>query len=339
VRQGQRETLATLGLALGLVASGVPAAEAKPKAGASSPAPTKAAPQPAPAWEGRAGEFHMRLSRDELTVRRGAAGPVVLSLAEEFAEQTKTAETDAADSASALVDAAMDEMPMIAETSLTAEVASWVGPLLTLTETVQGMTPGAAHPYAAVNFRVVDLRRADAVPTLTTYFDEGALRTALLGDAVVRRHLPSGKAKTVDAALPTLDSVLAAIDGAGDEDCKYRFSRELLSHFAFLAVRDAGKPGAQVAVRLGMSHGCEAARGSFTQLGLWLPLAALKPGAKDLAAWLDQAASGKGGLLLGGKARPQLPVAAFAWEKDVSARAKAPTSAAPTPPPTAAAAP
>ena len=68
-----------------------------------------------------------------------------------------------------------------------------------------------------------------------------------------------------------------------------------------------------------MSHGCEAARGSFTQLGLWLPLTALKPEAKDLLKWLEDASRGKGGMLLGGASRPRVPATTLAWEKDMTA--------------------
>jgi hypothetical protein len=68
----------------------------------------------------------------------------------------------------------------------------------------------------------------------------------------------------------------------------YYLDADMLQNFAFHHVK-----GDQVAVRIGLSHGCEVARGALTQIGLYLPIP------KALAEPLAAAANGRRGYLMG----------------------------------------
>ena len=60
---------------------------------------------------------------------------------------------------------------------------------------------------------------------------------------------------------------LSQIEDLQDTNCVMNFSPEMWTTFAFHHLK-----GDSVAVRIGLSHGCEVARGSFTQLGIMLPV-------------------------------------------------------------------
>jgi len=63
----------------------------------------------------------------------------------------------------------------------------------------------------------------------------------------------------------------------------------MLRSFAFHHVK-----GNDVAVRIGLSHGCEVMRGNFTQLGVYLPMP------KKMRSALERAASRKEDFLMKG---------------------------------------
>ena len=84
-------------------------------------------------------------------------------------------------------------------------------------------------------------------------------------------------------------------------ECAYGFSEDMLSRYAFHHVS-----GNRVAVRIGLSHGCEANRGGLTQLGVYLPIPAA------LSAPLTAAAAGKQGFLM---ARAPNQMTAFHYGK------------------------
>jgi len=108
----------------------------------------------------------------------------------------------------------------------------------------------------------------------------------------------------VPATLPELIETLES----ADTPCEYAFYG-LLTSFAFYDAKDG-----RVAVRIGLSHGCEVARGNLTQLGIWLDVP------DSLREDLARAADGSGGLLM--KAAPRRFGGAsvgFEWEEDRSA--------------------
>lgn len=161
---------------------------------------------------------------------------------------------------------------------------SIVGPLVSVELHTEGYVTGAAHPYAYAAITAYDARRGGKPAVLTDYFAERDILAALLGDAIVRKAL----AAQAPAAKPrTLAALLAALEGYQSDDCVYGFSSDLMSRFAFHHVA-----GDRVAVRFGLSHGCEVARGQLTILAVYLPIpAALRA---DLAA----ARAGRAGFLV-----------------------------------------
>lgn len=159
-------------------------------------------------------------------------------------------------------------------------VLSVVGALVSVHESESGYCEGAAHPYAVQTFRALDMRRQAERAKLTDWFPKAEVYKALMGDRIVQKALGGQKPKTLDA-------LLKALDGYQSDDCAYGFSDDLLTRFAFHHLK-----GKQVAVRLGLTHGCEVNRGQLTQLGLYLPI----PPA--LEAPLRRAERGEAGYLM-----------------------------------------
>lgn len=159
------------------------------------------------------------------------------------------------------------------------QVLSVVGPYVSLHQAGSGYCEGTAHPYAVQTYRALDVRRADKPVKLTDLFPEKELLTAFLGDRVVKKALAGQRPST-------LKGVVEALAGYSSDDCAYGFSDDLLERFAFHHLE-----GDRVAVRVGLSHGCEANRGGLTQLGLLLKI----PPA--LRSPLTQAAQRKHGFL------------------------------------------
>lgn len=163
--------------------------------------------------------------------------------------------------------------------------ASWsllsvVGPLVSVERHASGYVQGAAHPYAYAAIDAYDMKRGGKPANLLDYFAPADVHRALLGDKLVQTALAGRKPADLRA-------LIAAIAGYQSEDCTWGFGSDLMSRFAFHHVR-----GDQVAVRFGLSHGCEVARGGLTILAVYLPVpAALKA---DLAA----AAAGRQGFLV-----------------------------------------
>jgi hypothetical protein len=120
---------------------------------------------------------------------------------------------------------------------------------------------GAAHPSAITLYAAVDAAHPGKKIRLTDVFADGDVLRALMADAIVKRHLPKVPPKTTDQLVQAL------ADTTGE--CEYSFGPDLLNRFAFHHVE-----GNQVAVRIGLSHGCEVARGKLTQLGIMLPVPA-----------------------------------------------------------------
>ncbi|MBC7543059.1 MAG: C1 family peptidase [Candidatus Sericytochromatia bacterium] len=158
---------------------------------------------------------------------------------------------------------------------------SWVGPLLTLKVQDYVNVPGTAHPWMSTYFLTLDLRHPGTPVHLADWFDATATHQALIQDALVKKALAELQQPPA-TTIPTLSQQLNAWSG----DCRYAFMPDFADHFAFNHVR-----GGRVAVRMGLGHGCEAARGMFTELGLYLPIP------RTLQGYMAAARTGKQGFL------------------------------------------
>lgn len=165
---------------------------------------------------------------------------------------------------------------------------SWVGPYLSYREESNWGCMKAAHPGSLTEFQVKDLRAPNKVLALNQLFPDSEILKALLADTVIREALAAdpqaSKGQQKFSSTAALLSALAARYGK----CEYELGKDMLKHFAFHHIQ-----GQQVAVRIGLSHGCEAARGNLTQLGILLKI---PPALKDP---LQQALKGKAGFLMG----------------------------------------
>jgi len=162
-------------------------------------------------------------------------------------------------------------------------LVSVVGPLASL-EHGTWADCGGAHPSAVTSYEVVDATRPARRTTLLDYFSEADVLGALQADPLVRKALGHVRPATVRELL----KFLSGKTGGGDpEGCGYAFSEGMLASFAFHHVE-----GGAVAVRIGLSHGCEVMRGNLTQLGLLLPIP------RTLAANVGAAAMRQEGFLM-----------------------------------------
>lgn len=213
-------------------------------------------------WQGAAAGRAITLATDD--VRLGAATKPLLSL--------KTAWL------SAYQDRTGGE-----QHAISWHLRSLVGPLLSVETHGGGYSEGAAHPYAYADIKAYDVRTG-APAKLTDWFPARDIHAALLGDALVRRAVEHTKPRP-----QTLERLVWAIQGYQSADCTWGFSEDLLSRFTFHHVA-----GDRVAVRFGLSHGCEVARGRLTVLAVYLPIP------PELRAPLEAARTGRAGFLVPG---------------------------------------
>jgi hypothetical protein len=132
---------------------------------------------------------------------------------------------------------------------------SIVGPYVSFFE--EGYGEGGAHPSVALSFHTIRLGEKAAVH-LTELFPEAQVVGALVADRVIV------KARSSQEPATTLAALAAQLDGG----CEMDLSAEVLNESFIFHHIDKDK----VAIRIGVPHGCEVARGNFTQLGLLLPI-------------------------------------------------------------------
>lgn len=155
------------------------------------------------------------------------------------------------------------EMPCEYERSL--KLLSIVGPIVSYQQGDSWTCVGAAHPGAYIAFQTLDLRQPQKKLLLTDVFAAKDILAALLKEPVIKQTLTRVRPPKPIQTLAQLSEHLQA----NTHECEYAFESDWLERFAFDHLK-----GDQVAVRLGLSHGCEAARGRLTQLGIYLPLPA-----------------------------------------------------------------
>lgn len=136
------------------------------------------------------------------------------------------------------------------------EVISVVGSIVSIER--HYYSEGGAHPSYGTTWRTIDLDTGEPV-SLRGIFPEDEVFAALRSDRVIRDAYMGN-------ALTDPYSLIDLIDGL-DGECAMWFSPDMLSEFAFHHVS-----GDQVAIRIGLTHGCEWQRGNFTQLGLYLTI-------------------------------------------------------------------
>lgn len=172
-----------------------------------------------------------------------------------------------------------EEMPCEAERKVT--VKSWVGPVLSFEENNNWNCLGTAHPGAYTEYKTLNLKTGRAIH-LTDIFTDQSLLKALLADPIVKKHLPKTHPK-----LSSSTTLIKYLSQQGTGECAYSFSENNLTNFTFHHVK-----GSQVAVRIGLSHGCEAARGTLTELGIYLPIPT------NWKTYFETARTGKAGFLV-----------------------------------------
>jgi hypothetical protein len=119
-------------------------------------------------------------------------------------------------------------------------ILSIVGTYVSFESQGGGFCQGAAHPYAFTQYVALDLATGKPV-SLYKLFARKEVAAAIAADSFLKQE-------------------------ANDPDAECRFTLiGMETSYAFLELA-----GAKVAVRVGLSHGCEAMRGRVTQLGLLL---------------------------------------------------------------------
>jgi hypothetical protein len=146
--------------------------------------------------------------------------------------------------------------PRFQQIKVTAQVGRYLG-----TEVLDaGSLPGAAHPWASKTLETLDMQTGKPV-SLDTLFPAHQIHAAMMQDPVVKQALAGAKPKN-------LEELRDALAGKKTPDGAHFFPQEgLFDHFSFHHVK-----GDQVAVRLALPNAVEAARGTYAQLGLYMPI-------------------------------------------------------------------
>lgn len=199
--------------------------------------------------------------------------------------------------------------------SVTFEVLSIVGPLLSYREASDGYTAGAAHPTRYEIVSVRDLARPDVSVQLLDLFPEKQLVAALKADRWVRKFAnPEGgfqRASSLAELVGALDSSWAQENATDeDHDCSVdvsfddSFGRMFYFHHVEkdrLAVRILVPPG---------SEWCNRANGP-QEIGVLLPI----PDA--LRAHVGKAQRGEAGFLAASRNAFGPPTYKGSWEVDI----------------------
>ena len=206
----------------------------------------------------------------------------LLSLVLEAQAQPDKSEKTAFNSASGLWNVQKKNGKIVAKNSLTKkvktvftdineedkvnnyEIASLVGPVLSVSESLYW--EGGAHPGHLARLLTVNLDTGQSPVRLTDLFPEEQIVAALLKDKIVKKSLGKQQPKCIS-------EIIQSADGG----CEISFY-DINESYAFHHTK-----GDNIAIRIGLPHGCEVMRGNYTELGIYLP----KP--PQLAGFLEQA--------------------------------------------------
>jgi uncharacterized protein YecT (DUF1311 family) len=150
------------------------------------------------------------------------------------------------------------------------EMLSVVGP--TISYSVNWYGEGGAHPTYGTRYQTLDLSKVDPAgdkhgrihlpaANLAKLFGEEAVFRQLAANPSVRSAI-RGKFSDIGGAAHADPQSLAELLKAANGGCRASMGEYLLTDFAFLY--HLGRHTA--AVRIGLSHGCEVDRGTFTEL-------------------------------------------------------------------------
>ncbi len=118
---------------------------------------------------------------------------------------------------------------------------------------------GGAHPTYGSIFCTINAATEDTV-NLLDIFNENDLIEALKNDEFIKESVSN-----VEEIESLEDFQRNTIN-----TCAYNLSKDILiSSFSFHHTRDS-----LVAIRIGIPYGCQADRGKFTQIGIYLPIPA-----------------------------------------------------------------
>jgi hypothetical protein len=144
-------------------------------------------------------------------------------------------------------------------TKLTHRILSVVGPYVSYA--VEFYTDGGAHPTYGTIWKVADVRDPGREVDLRELVGAAPIHRAMKADKKLQRALRGGNPADLTALLATLDG-----------GCTMALGPTMTKAFAFHHL-----VGDQVAVRLGIGHGCEVERGTFTEIELLVPIGDLMP--------------------------------------------------------------
>jgi hypothetical protein len=265
-----------LPLAVGLaLASAWPALAASPSA-----------PPDALIWQGRSAGLSVRWTTSDVSIRGGAGAPlysVRRTIGAEYdkierEQDTWNAEVIGGDDPGLDADRANLKSHGVPYCGVDDQVRvlSVVGAIVSVREDKTAYCVPMAHPWGGASYMAIDAHRPQKPASLLDWFPDAEVRKALLADKLVGQAIAG---MHVRGPLRSSHAIVTSIAGWSG-DCTYGFDAAMLSHFAFHHLE-----GDKVAVRIGLSHGCEAARGSLVQLGLLLPIPqALRQPLKDAEA-------------------------------------------------------
>jgi hypothetical protein len=240
---------------------------------AGKPRPT-AKLDPSIIWAGASGGVVVRWMLDDIVVHQGGEETAVKFSVRAAAEQAwKTA--TAGETRNCTEDRRI-------------QIASMVGPILTLAIEVEGNCVGAPHPYASRRWATLDVARIDrGRPTpmrLTALIPEEELLSRLVRDPLVVKAIADRPAPESMKDLFALLADHPIIVGG----CAFEFGENELSAFAIYGLSG----GDRVAVRIALPDRDPSCRGQKVQLGLDVPTP------ERLRAAVVQAAGGRAGFLL-----------------------------------------
>ena len=260
-------------------------------------APAVATAADTPRWTVEPEGVTFEVTASDLRAWKGpATGAPSFSVAALLAEKKKEFDDYAKEQARDLEGPDPPEYGLgISDESVTFEVLSIVGPVLSCRETSGGYTAGAAHPTGYQLVSVRDLARPDASLRVADLFPEKAVVAALKADRWVRKFANPergfARATTIEQLRATLDTDWAQENEGGEEgDCSLdvsfddSFGRMFYFHHVEkdrVAVRILVPPG---------SEWCNRANGP-QEIGILLPIP------ESLRAHMGKAQRGEAGFL------------------------------------------
>ena len=113
---------------------------------------------------------------------------------------------------------------------------------------------GGAHPAYGIEFKNYNMETESEI-SLLDIFKEIDILNALLNDKFIQQFLSKKDPKSLDELF---NNLLIS---------DYSFGKHILNQFAFHHIKED-----KIAIRIGITHSNEMARGTFAQVGIYLPI-------------------------------------------------------------------